>query len=170
MNDRARARLFALAGATVVCASLVTVQTGSAASLRILDPGVAQYWEFAVDHSGPPQVDLSPCGDLSQYDGIVYGTDGPDRLTGENKPQILVGLGGDDVLQGGNQHDCLIGGEGDDQLFGGNGKDVLVGGPGADHLDGGKGADTLIAGSGPGDVCVLEQGAQDTVVGTCGSS
>jgi hypothetical protein len=172
MTDRDRFPVGAALGAATVGLLLSTVvapQSGSAARLEITDPGVVQYWELDVDVPATPDVDLSACGDLSQYDDIVYGTDGPDALIGGNGPQVLVGLGGDDVLRGGNQDDCLVGGDGEDELFGENGQDILVGGAGDDLLDGGTGRDTLDGGGQAGDVCTAPPGVADTIIGSCGS-
>jgi hypothetical protein len=91
-----------------------------------------------------PDVDLTDCGDLSEYDEVLYGTAEDDELTATGGRQILVGLGGDDVLRGGKHDDCLLGGNGDDEL---------EGGAGDDYLDGGHGHDVLEAGFDPGDVC-----------------
>jgi hypothetical protein len=91
-----------------------------------------------------PDVDLTECGDLDDYDEVVYGTRHDDELTAKAGRKILVGLRGDDVLRGGDGDDCLIGGNGDDEL---------TGGAGDDYLDGGNGHDVLDAGLDPGDVC-----------------
>ena len=82
--------------------------------------------------SASPPADLEACGDLSQYDDVVYGTAGDDNLVAGAGPQVLVGLGGDDVLTGGDGDDCLVGGAGDDDLIGVAAEDELDGGPGID--------------------------------------
>lgn len=105
----------------------------------------------------------SACGDLDDYAGIIWGTEGVDTLGGGNHPQIIMGLGGDDHLTAGNGGDCLVGGPGDDHLIGGNARDILVGGAGDDFLDGGNGKDELDAGGDGGDVCVGGNG-KNTVV------
>ncbi len=109
----------------------------------------------------PTDVDLSDCGDLSEYDDVVYGTRGDDTLVGDDRREVLVGLGGDDTLSGGDKGDCLLGGRGDDRLLGEGGPDVLIGGRGADQLDaGGQDGDTCTDASEP-DV-VLGCGAEET--------
>ena len=111
------------------------------------DPGQPDPSAGPGDAGGPdatPDIDLTDCGDLGDYDEVVYGTRGDDELVAEAGRQILVGLGGDDVLRGGDGDDCLLGGNGDDEL---------EGGAGVDYLDGGNGHDVLDAGLDPGDVC-----------------
>ena len=101
------------------------------------------------------------CGSLSDYPGgVVYGTNGPDRIEGGNQGQVIFGLGGDDVLIGGNAKDCLVGGPGNDQLWGNNGKDSIDGGDGDDILIGGNGKDELVGGDGD-DICYGGNGPDD---------
>ena len=81
----------------------------------------------------------------------VQGSMLADRLSGDNRKNMMWGLGGDDWLYGDNGDDTLDGGEGDDELNGGDGEDTLKGGPGADKLTGGEGDDTATyAGSSAG--------------------
>jgi len=111
------------------------------------EPGEPDPSTAPGDAGGPgatPDVDLTACGDLADYDEVVYGTKADDELVAEPGRQILVGLGGDDVLRGGKHDDCLLGGNGDDEL---------EGGAGGDYLAGGRGYDVLDAGFDPGDVC-----------------
>ena len=72
----------------------------------------------------------------------VQGSMHDDRLSGDNKANMLMGLDGNDMLYGDNGKDILNGGAGDDELDGGDGDDSLTGGPGADELTGGDGDDT----------------------------
>jgi hypothetical protein len=98
----------------------------------------------AIPPGTTPDIDLTACGDLVDYDEIVYGTKEDDELRAGTGRKILIGLGGDDVLRGGDGDDCLLGGKGVDQLDGGAGDD---------YLDGGNGHDVLDAGLDSGDVC-----------------
>ena len=140
--------IIGLAIAPVVVGS----QTGSAAHLEV-DGGVAQYWEFAVEHPDPPDPpapDLTvpaECAGMS-FDNTIVGTPGDDVIFGTNKNDLIFGLGGDDVIAGDNGADCIVGGDGNDHLDGGNGKDVLLGGPGDDVLIGSNGPDTVDGGEG----------------------
>lgn len=84
---------------------------------------------------GTPAVDLSDCGDLEDYDEVVWGTPGDDHLVAGEGRQVLVGLGGDDTLSGGDGEDCLIGGAGDDEISGDPASDVIDGGAGDDQVD-----------------------------------
>ena len=88
------------------------------------------------------------CGNITDYDEVIYGTPGADPLTGGNGKQIIMGLGGDDIIEGGNGKDCLVGGDGNDTLDGGNGQDILIGGPGDDVLLGENGPDVVLGGDG----------------------
>ncbi len=163
--------LVTLAASTLLLPALVG-QPAAAARL-VVTAAPIQFWDIVDGLPGLPEVpetpaiDLTQCGDPSQYDEIVYGTPGNDVLEAGNGRQILVGQGGDDVLAGGNHDDCLLGGPGDDVLTGGNGKDILVGGLGADHLDGGHAKDFLDAGGDAGDTC-FTTGAPDELIG-CGA-
>jgi Ca2+-binding RTX toxin-like protein len=89
----------------------------------------------------------------------IAGTDGNNKLTGTEGPDVIhagkgddkiFGLGGDDVLCGGEGADKLSGGAGDDHIEGNRDgivvahndytvaeEDTLNGGPGDDYLDGG---------------------------------
>jgi Ca2+-binding RTX toxin-like protein len=107
-----------------------------------------------VWHPDPP----ASCGDLSNYDGVVYGTPGDDDINGGNHPQVIMGLGGNDTIHAGNGGDCVVGGDGDDKLYGDNAKDILVGGDGDDYLDGGNGKDDLDGGPGTADICIGGRG------------
>ncbi len=165
---RASAVALVLLGLLVV--AVAALHPASAARLHVTAAPL-QTWEVTDLPGMPPApepIELSACGDLDDYDEVVYGTSGDDELVAGNGRQVLVGLAGDDVLIGGNHDDCLVGGLGDDRLDGGNGRDVLLGELGADLLDGGTGKDLLDAGGDPGDSCT-SNGAPDVLVG-CGSS
>lgn len=131
----------------------------------------------------------SPTG-LSAYqigvaeEGVLYGSDNKDKLTGTDDGEtILTGKGkdkvragdgddvdagdGDDTVKGGDGDDTLIGGKGDDMLDGQDGDDKLIGGKDDDSLDGGEGDDKLIGGKGDDD---LHGGADDDkLIGQAGS-
>jgi len=93
----------------------------------------------------------------SQY---VYGTSGPDELTGGEADQTFYGGQGIDNIDGGEGNDVIYGGKGDDHLDGGEGKalffsghddDTLIGGDGYDTwADGGEGHDTFDQGGSNG--------------------
>ena len=80
----------------------------------------------------------------------LTGTDHTDKLTGDNKNNILMGGKGDDwddpntrAVEGG-----LFGKGGDDVIAGGDGMDKIDGGAGADDLWGEKGDDLILGGAG----------------------
>jgi predicted ribosomally synthesized peptide with SipW-like signal peptide len=120
--------------------------------------GSAEAGVWAPD---PPDA----CGELSQYETVIYGTPGDDQLglTDTNHPQLILGYGGNDTLIGGNQKDCLVGGEGSDHIFGNNAIDILLGGAGDDFIDGGNAEDSIDGGGGASDVCLGGNG-HDTIV------
>jgi len=136
----------------------VTARQASATSGGFTDfaPGSISIGTGTIVPSVPAR-----CGDIADYPGgVVYGTQGSDRIEGGNQGQIILGLEGDDVLIGGNGKDCLVGGPGNDQLWGNNGKDSIDGGDGDDILIGGNGKDQLVGGAGA-DVCYGGNGSDD---------
>ncbi len=78
----------------------------------------------------------------------IGGTEGNDRLEGDDGRDLLIGFEGNDRLKGGKGDDDIFGDEGNDRLFGEAGDDALNGGEGNDRLDGGRGADELSGGEG----------------------
>ena len=63
----------------------------------------------------------------------IVGDDGPEKIKGTKKRDVIVGNGGRDVIKGRGGNDVLCGGRGKDVLIGGPGKkDRLIGGPGRD--------------------------------------
>jgi len=77
---------------------------------------------------------------------LIMGTDGRDKLKGNNGPNVIDGLVGNDKLKGKKGDDILVGGAGDDKMDGDKGDDVfLISGAnsGVDEFEGGKGFDTI---------------------------
>lgn len=79
---------------------------------------------------------------LANFEQLVA-TDFDDVVTGGAGGERLVGRAGQDRLDGGAGSDELYGGGGNDTLLGGDDDDVLHGGLGTDTLDGGDGRDTV---------------------------
>ena len=79
----------------------------------------------------------------------AVGSDGNDRLTGNDAANVLDGGSGNDTLNGGDGNDTLYGSNGNDLVSGGLGNDVIYGGDGSDTLNGDGGNDVLIGGNGP---------------------
>jgi Ca2+-binding RTX toxin-like protein len=77
------------------------------------------------------------CGDVKK------GTNGTDRLIGDDYVNIFYGKGGDDLLRGLSLSDELYGNSGNDEVYGGRGDDRIGGGTGRDVLDGGPGDDRI---------------------------
>jgi Tol biopolymer transport system component len=101
---------------------------------------------FTADDGGIAGVDVWPC-DLVGYNG-------PDRLIGTARAEIICGRGGDDRIEGGG---------GNDQIDAGFGNDTIVGGSGHDRITGGGGSDVVLIRDHTRDV--LDCGPQrDTVV------
>jgi Ca2+-binding RTX toxin-like protein len=102
---------------------------------------------------GYADADLSTPGNQPEGDDIsaeteeVWGTGGPDTLTGREMNNVLVGRAGADTLSGSGGDDHLVGSDGNDTLFGGDGNDWLEGEAGADLLQGNSGHDALSGGS-----------------------
>ena len=57
-----------------------------------------------------------------------------DRLSGDDRSNVLKGGAGDDALGGNGGNDRLLGGDGNDHLTGGSGADTLIGGDGDDWI------------------------------------
>lgn len=76
--------------------------------------------------------------------GIV-GTQGPDRLFGDDGSDIIAGLGGNDRIYGGDGGDLICGDDGRDVIYAGRGDDVVLGGVDGlpDRIYGGPGDDYL---------------------------
>jgi Ca2+-binding RTX toxin-like protein len=112
-------------------------------------------------------------------EGSVYGTNGPDTLTGTEFADLIFGEGGDDNIAGLGGNDCLFGDNGADSILGGGGEDLIAGGNGPDFLNGQDGADyvygdaggdSIQGGSGgdylfggPGRDLILGQTGNDTI-------
>ena len=91
----------------------------------------------------------------SNYDDVINGDSGANRIEGLAGDDLIVGLDGPDHLFGNRGDDIISGDLGRDFLFGGAGVDYLDGGRGADHLDGGPGAEADTAGYTGSDIGVL---------------
>jgi Ca2+-binding RTX toxin-like protein len=90
----------------------------------------------------------SPVNSSREGDRIVRvenanGGDGPDRIAGTARRDILSGNGGDDRILGRGGPDYVEGRAGDDTVVGGGGGDILLGDEGKDALEGGDGNDTI---------------------------
>jgi Ca2+-binding RTX toxin-like protein len=77
----------------------------------------------------------------------AIGSEGSDKITGNNASNVFWGMGGHDQIWGNGGNDTLMGGGGHDRLFGGDGTDTLIGGVGQDTLHGGAGRDTFVVGA-----------------------
>lgn len=111
----------------------------------------------------------------------IWGTAGPDTITGTSASDVIVTFAGDDVVSGGDGNDRICtgagldiatGDDGNDRMFGGADSDVLRGGPGVDHVVGNGGDDRLLGGiggdfidGGPGNDFLGGFGGDDVIVG-----
>jgi hypothetical protein len=75
------------------------------------------------------------------------GTDGPDRIEGTPRRDVIHAGDGSDVVDGMGGGDLICGGAGDDRLAGGASFDALLGEAGRDVLQGGAADDALLGGS-----------------------
>ena len=120
--------------------SLTEAQWAALGEIITLVPGASTSYTLSLDEPGT--VTLAPD---SIYKGFS-GSDGDDRLIGNDLANVLSGNLGNDTLQGNGGDDNLIAGLGIDELIGGSGNDTLdVTGKTtvSDILSGGEGRDTL---------------------------
>lgn len=91
-----------------------------------LDGGTGSDWALAP-HAVPVRLDLARTGPQPVPGGQVtlrsienlMGGSGGDRLSGNDRPNVLMGVRGFDTLDGGGGADTLVGGTGRDLLYGG---------------------------------------------------
>jgi Tol biopolymer transport system component len=83
----------------------------------------------ATDELSPMWESVHRCGGRVV---TLTGDDGPDKIKGTKRADVIAGFGGKDKI---------LGRGGKDRICGGPGKDRLVGGGGADRCLGGKGKD-----------------------------
>src|SRR3990167_4335057 len=110
------------------------------------------------------------------FDNVIFGTVGNDRIRGTSAPELIFGLEGNDRIDGGGGDDCIVGGEGNDRVRDSSGRDIVVGGEGNDDIDagsdddlvmGGQGNDKLVGGSGNDQV--FGDGGEDKIEGGSGN-
>ncbi len=77
---------------------------------------------------------------LTSIEG-VHGTDFDDVIRGDSGDNRLVGYEGDDTVSGAGGDDIILTDEGNDSIEGGAGNDEIWGGAGNDTIDGGGGQD-----------------------------
>ncbi len=118
---------------------------------------------------------MAPAECDGEYDTVIHGTNGRDRITGTPGNDLIFGYGGNDRIDGGAGDDCIVGGLGrdtldggaaDDVVYGQGGNDTLKGDSGNDELYGGYGNDKLHGGAGD-DIAVGGEG-NDTLNGNSG--
>jgi Tol biopolymer transport system component len=78
----------------------------------------------------------------------IVGDEGPDRIKGTKRADVIVANAGKDVISARGGNDRICGGKGKDKLRGNGGRDRIFGQAGKDGLVGGKGPDTLRGGKG----------------------
>ena len=146
------------AGTQFIDAVAAITQADVAASDDVT--GVAGDWQLEyisgnVEASG--SVGASYTGSL----GMIFGTNGPDSLTGTNLDDTIYTYAGSDTVHGGAGNDYIDGAgyykastliwtqdTDSNVLYGDAGNDTLNGGAGNDKLDGGSGDDQLMGGAG----------------------
>lgn len=89
-----------------------------------------------------------------QYDIVIYGSDGTDRINVREKYGLekikLYGLGGNDTLwyaaymDGGPGDDIIYDGSEDNLIYGGIGNDTIVDSYGSDRFSAGSGDDYFV--------------------------
>jgi Tol biopolymer transport system component len=78
----------------------------------------------------------------------IVGDDGPEKIKGTKKPDVIVTNAGNDKVSGRGGNDRICGGRGKDRISGGAGRDRLLGQQGKDKLAGNAGADVVKGGKG----------------------
>jgi Ca2+-binding RTX toxin-like protein len=133
----------------------VASTSGADASIRRLTPDVCTVVQFA--HTA---------GSL-----CLDGTDGPDRLAGTKRGDLVIAGAGDDVVHAGDGQNVVYGQWGDDTIlsgsyvdtaYGGGGNDVIRTGAGEDSIFPGPGRDVVGAGRGP-DHLIANDGERDVI-------
>ncbi|MGH7602919.1 MAG: calcium-binding protein, partial [Gemmatimonadaceae bacterium] len=94
----------------------------------------------------------------TEFDDILWGTEGAD---------VLNGLAGDDLIYGNGGNDVLLGGDGFDEIEGGDGDDILDGGQGDDEVDDWTGGHNLLQG-GEGDDVLDHAAGRALLIGGLG--
>jgi hypothetical protein len=98
------------------------------------------------DSEGQPDWEsIQRCGGRP---ATIVGDNGPDKIRGTRRRDVIDANGGRDVIRGRGGGDLICGGKGPDKLLGGKGRDRLFGGKGRDGLRGGPGLDRLRGGPG----------------------
>jgi Ca2+-binding RTX toxin-like protein len=99
----------------------------------------------------------------------VLGSQGNDRIYGDNSNNNLEGENGNDRIYGRGGNDTLQGENGNDSLFGGAGNDRLIGSVGVDYLRGDEGSDRFEFRSTNESYATSEFGWFDTIAGFDGA-
>ncbi len=95
---------------------------------------------FVNGHNGNDTIDV---GSNVNFDTLIKGGRGNDKIYGSSGNNEIHGGHGNDQILGGSGDDVLKGGFGNDQIWGKNGNDVIHGGTGHDRLYGGQHKDTI---------------------------
>ncbi len=108
--------------------------------------------------------DGSVLNDFAYLESLpIVGTEGNDRIDGDEENDTISGLGGNDRIYGDYGDDILSGNEGDDKIQGSGGQDTLIGGQGNDTLKGGAGNDTYIFNLGDGQDVITDKNGVNTL-------
>ena len=111
-------------------------------------PTNASVSELEIRASDPNGATATQTLTIEAYQAHLKGTNGNDRLLGNEHDNTIEGFAGNDVLYGYSGDDKLHGGNGNDTLYGGDGDDLLNGNAGDDTMHGGKGNDLFYGGAG----------------------
>ncbi|MBQ9683690.1 MAG: putative Ig domain-containing protein [Neisseriaceae bacterium] len=111
-------------------------------------PTNASVSELEIRASDPNGATATQTLTIEAYQAHLKGTNGNDRLLGNEHDNTIEGFAGNDVLYGYSGDDKLHGGNGNDTLYGGDGDDLLNGNAGNDTMHGGKGDDLFYGGAG----------------------
>jgi Tol biopolymer transport system component len=112
----------AFSSCPVSCDILVGDELGAGLTNLTPTPG-------PLDERNPDWEPIPRCG---KSRATIVGDDGPDKIKGTKRKDVIVAFGGKDTVRGrgGNDRICL--GKGKDKAIGGGGEDKCVGGKGND--------------------------------------
>jgi len=109
-------------------------ETASSDNLAVIKPDGSRL--MPLTSTPPPGVDFSPSWEAIQTCGkrraTIVGDDGPDKIKGTKRGDVIVANAGNDKVFGRGGNDLICLGKGKDKANGGKGTDKCIGGPGRD--------------------------------------
>jgi Ca2+-binding RTX toxin-like protein len=121
--------------------SVINLNGGTRSSIYVEVPKLAPAKSYlnSISYDGTNAIGIAYGANIEN----VNGTQGNDKIYGNELNNIIKGNNGNDTLYGEKGNDTLHSGIGNDVLYGGEGNDILYGGAGIKTLNGGDGNDSL---------------------------